>query len=145
MKKVCVVLVLFFSALLFPAWCQDADPPRALPAKSLSQIAHETVSELKISVEVLLAQLTEAQNDLTLSEGQRKAFEISVQDLNSSLTSMTTKWQSSETRLIISENNFRRERRIVRGLGIVFGLLILWKIAAAILRARGIKLPWWLD
>jgi hypothetical protein len=126
-------------------YCQDAVPPAQFPEQTLSQIAHEAVSDLKMHSAVLLEQLTTLQSDLRLSQEQRDLYETMASDLRISLTSMTQNWQGSEQKLIVSEHNFAIAKRIVIVVGIIFLIGILLRIAGAILWAKGIKLPYLLN
>jgi hypothetical protein len=139
---------LLLSALLLVSlfgYCQDAVPPDHPQEQTLSQIAHEAVSDLKMHSAVLLEQLTTLQTDLTLSQEQRDLYKTMATDLRTSLTSMTQNWQGSEQKLIVSEHNFAIAKRIVIWMGAVFLIGILLRIVGAILWAKGIKLPYLLN
>jgi hypothetical protein len=152
MKKFWVLLVLLF-VLFFPSFSQDAGlPGLEQTLTSLSLNIQLKLNEAKLKSENLSQQLTEAQQDLTLSEEQRLLYQETSERLSISLTStielcgtLSESLNQSRMDLTVEQERVRARNRALLWIGIIGGVIILGKIAAFILYAKQVPIPRWLD
>jgi len=89
--------------------------------------------------------LTNAEIELSVSKKRLEESMISLQESNTYLLSMNTKFQDCSAKLIRAEHTISILAKINITLAIILGVMLVYKIIAIVLRCRGIKLPWILD
>ena len=109
--------------------CCSADAPAQdyrEKTQSLSQQMHGTLDELRAQQEVLQTALTEARNDLSLSQEQVRELKTECHDLNISLTNTSARLSDYATRLTVSEHSKKKwVTSTLFGWGIVIGYAVL--------------------
>jgi hypothetical protein len=150
MKKLFLLALLSLCSLLSAQDVQQTDPEQILTELSLN--IQLRLNEAKQKSENLSRQLTEARDDLTLSQEQRDRYQATSEKLLTSLDSTIEQCGSLSRNLNQSRQELALERERVRAknkallwFGIIGGVIILGKIAAFILYAKSVKIPRWLD
>ena len=98
---------------------------------SLSQQMHGTLDELRAQQEVLQTALTEARNDLSLSQEQVRELRTECHDLNISLTNTNAKladYATKSTVLEHSRNGWRKSSLIAWGIIAIYVILKVLKL-----------------
>ena len=133
-------------ALLAPCYSQDA--PRQEEHQEL-QILSSNIRDRLLSLRQESLSMKERLETLSASlESSQGAQAILAEQLtrsSASLTSINEELTSCYDSIAKLESKVKSRGRIVLVLGIVFGVMILAKIAGYILYAYGIKVPRWLD
>jgi hypothetical protein len=146
-------LIVLFCALLacVVTTALRAEEPDQMLSR-LSQNIQLKLNEAKLKSENLSRQLTEAQRDLELSQGQRIRYQQTSERLKISLDntiglcgSLSESLEKSRVDLVVERERVRARNRILLWHGIAGGVIILGKVAAFILYLKHVPIPRWLD
>ena len=149
-----IVSVMCFSLLFGFCWAQaqselseDAQPHQEehQELRILSSNIRDRLLSLKQESLSMKEQLEMLSASLESSQGAQAILAEQLTKSSASLTSINEELTSCYDSIAKLESKVKSRGRIVLALGIVFGAMILAKIAGYILYACGIKVPRWLD
>ena len=149
-----ILSIVCYSLLFGLCWAQSQSElsqdvlPQERPHKeleSLSSNIKERLLYLKQESLSMKAQLETLSASLATSQSEQAILTERLTSSSASLTSINEELMSSYESIALLERKVKARGRIVLVLGIVFGVMILAKIAGYILYAYGIKVPRWLD
>ena len=126
---------------------QDA-PPQEEPHKELELLSSnikDRLLSLKQESLYMKEQLETLSRSLETSQSEQAILAEQLTSSSASLTSINEELISSYESIALLERKVKARGRIVLALGIVFGVMILAKIAGYILYAKGVSVPRWLD
>ena len=134
-------------ALLAPCYSQDAPPleERKEELEILSSNIRGRLLSLKQESLSMKERLETLSASLESSQGAQAVLTEQLMSSSASLTSINEELMGCYDSIAKLEARVESRGRIVLVLGIVFGVMILAKIAGYILYAYGIKVPRWLD
>ena len=147
-----IFLVLFVFCFFFLG--QESSPvdPWEQSLTNLSSIINakllnlqSEINSLQIELTSTTASLDQASKDLRISESERELWETRSLTLSSSLDSINQKYSDLLTSINVYKAKLEDQNKLLLGIGIAGAVIILLKIIAFILYARGIKTPRWLD
>ncbi|HCC38177.1 MAG TPA: hypothetical protein DEQ14_11530 [Treponema sp.] len=123
--------------------------------QSLTQLSsniNEKLRDLKNKIDNLrndltatTASLTQASEDLKISESERRRWAAISTTLSASLDSINAELNSSLRTITVYKTKVEERNRQLLVIGIIGAVIILFKIAAFILYARRVPIPRWLD
>ena len=149
-----LVFVFGLCVFCFLLLAQDSSPvdPREQSLNNLSSIINDKLSNLKNEINNLqnelistTASLEQASRDLRISESERQIWETRSTTLSTSLDSISRKYSDLLTTISVYKAKIDELNKILLYVGIAGAVIILLKIIAFIIYARGIKTPRWLD
>ena len=131
-----VLALLFFCVPPRSAYAQ-AVAPQAEQEETLETLGsqiHTSLGALKARCQTLTAELEE-------QSAKAEALRTKLTDLSSCLTATNNTLCDYETKLIVYEGKLKSRAKVIWAAAIVFLINILGKVAAIVLRFKGIKLP----
>ena len=135
-------------ALSLACLCSQDAPQQEEPEQELqilSSTIRDRLQSLKQESLYMKEQLETLSKSLETSQAEQAALTERLMSSSASLTSISEELTSCYDSIERLESKVRSRGRIVLALGIVFGAMILAKIAGYVLYAKGIKVPRWLD
>ena len=130
-----------------PCYSQDAQPLEEgqEELRILSSNIRDRLLSLKQESLYMKEQLEMLSRSLETSQAEQAILAERLTSSSASLTSISEELTSCYDSIERLESKVKSRGRIVLVLGIVFGVMILAKIAGYVLYAKGIKVPRWLD
>ena len=138
-RRLSQALLFFLSALLLSPRClyAQAGAPRQEQEETLETLGsqiHTSLGSLKARCQILTAELEEQSE-------KAKELQTKLTELSSCLTNTNNTLCAYETKLIGYEQKLKFRAKVIWAAAIIFLINILGKIAAIVLRVKGIKLP----
>ena len=125
---------------------QDAPPQEAhQELQILSSNIRDRLLSLKQESLYMKERLEMLSTSLETSQSEQAILAERLTSSSASLTSISEELTSCYDSIALLESKVKSRGKVVLILGIVFGVMILAKIAGYILYAKGIKVPRWLD
>ena len=142
----CGKLALLLALFLCPLFSRDAQP---LQEEEELILLSSSIKERLLSLKQESLYMKEQLETLSASlETSRSGQAILAEELmksSASLTSINEELISSYDSIARLELQVKSRGRIALALGIVFGVMILLKVAGYMLYAKGVSVPRWLD
>ena len=113
--------------------------------QSLSLTIKDRLLSLRQESLYMSGRLEELSTSLETSQAEQAALAEELMKSSASLTSINEELMSSYESIERLQAQVKRRGRVVLVLGIIFGVMVLAKVAGYILYAYGVKLPRWLD
>ena len=134
-------------ALLAPCYSQDAPPHQEehQELRILSSNIRDRLLSLRQESLSMKERLETLSASLESSQGAQAILAEQLTRSSASLTSINEELTSCYDSIAKLESKVKSRGRIILVMGIVFGVMILAKIAGYVLYAYGIKVPRWLD